>query len=109
MNPMARWSVLCDVMHRLSPAAWKVVTLIARDDLSRRHAESGFFGAFRSDMFTVSGIDIGEPTGPEERSDLTVVEDRDTKWTKLSLAEICRGVRVPAKRAIKNGGTGLAK
>jgi hypothetical protein len=30
-----RWSSLVDVMHRLSPAAWKVVTLIARDDLMR--------------------------------------------------------------------------
>jgi hypothetical protein len=62
-------------MHRLSPAAWKVVTLIARDDLSRHAEENSVFSAVRRDVYTVTRIDIGEPTGPEERSDLTVVED----------------------------------
>jgi len=62
-------------------------------------------------VFAVAGIDIGPATGPEERAGLTMVSDEDPagKWTRLSLAEICRGVRVPGKRSIQNRGTGLSK
>src|SRR5215471_14419988 len=62
-------------------------------------------------VFAVAGIDIGPATGPEARSGLTMVSDEDPagKWTRLSLAEICRGVRVPGKRSIQNRGTGLSK
>jgi hypothetical protein len=101
--------MLSDVMHRLSPAAWKVVTIMARDDLLRQAEEDSPIGALRRDVFNSSRIDVSQPTEPEERSDLTVVEDSSRRWTRLSLAEICRGVRIPAKQAIKNRGTGLAK
>jgi hypothetical protein len=103
--------MLCDVMHRLSPAAWKVVTIIARDDLMRHSEWKSAFGALRRDVFAATGMDMAQPAGPEQRSDLTVVgpEDPGARWTRLSLAEICRGVRDPAKRVVRNRGTGLAK
>jgi hypothetical protein len=106
-----RWSMLCDLMHQLSPVAWKVVTLIARDDLIRDAEEKSGSGALRRDLFTMGAMNIGEPTEAEERSDLAVVgaEGPRTRWTRLSLAEICRGVRDAKKRVVKNRGTGLAK
>jgi hypothetical protein len=52
---------------------------------------------------------MGQPTGPEERADLTMVESPGAKWTRLSLGEICGGVRDRQKRVVKNRGTGLAK
>jgi hypothetical protein len=110
-GPSDRWSELCDVMHLLSGAAWKVVTFIARDDLVRYAEEISPWGALRRDLFAVGGIDTGQPTGPEERAGLAVVPDEEpgVKWTQLSLAEICNGVRVPGKRSRQNRGTGLAK
>jgi hypothetical protein len=104
--PFDRWSQLCDVMHLLSAPAWKVVTFIARDDLIRHGEEISGIGALRRDFFAVAGIDIGRATGSEERADLTMVSDEDPagKWTRLSLAEICRGVRVPGKRSMQNRG-----
>jgi hypothetical protein len=106
-----RWSELCDVMHLLSASGWKVVTFIARDDLIRQADESSVFGALRRDLFKMGAIDTGQTTGPEERAGLAVVrdEDPDGKWTQLSLAEICSGVRVPGKRSMQNCGTGLTK
>jgi hypothetical protein len=56
-----RWSTLCDVMHRLSPTARKVVTLIARDDLTRLADENSAESALRRDMFTMGGIDTSQP------------------------------------------------
>lgn len=84
---------------------------IARDELIRYAEETSWAGALRRDMFNVSGIDINEPTGPEERADLVTVSDQHptAKWTQLSLAQICDGVRVPGKRHMQNCGTGLAK
>jgi hypothetical protein len=98
-------------MHLLSAAAWKVVTFIARDDLIRQAEESSALGALRRDMFAVSGIALGHPTGPDERAVPAPVSDKGpaASWTKLSLAEICRGVRVPGKRSMQNRGTGLTK
>ena len=107
--PLDRWSELCDVMHLLSATAWKIVTFIARDDLIRHAEETSPVGALRRDLFRVGGIDISRPTGSEERADLTPVEDPAARWTQLSLAEICRGVRVPGKRSMQNRGTGLPK
>jgi hypothetical protein len=113
VGPMDRLTELCDVMHLLSPTAWKVVMLIARDDLIRHAEETSGLGALRRDIFNVSGgrIDINEPTGPEERADLVRVSDQHptAKWTQLSLAQICDGVRVPGKRHMQNCGNGLAK
>jgi hypothetical protein len=108
---MEKFSLLCDVMHRLSPAAWKIVTIIARDDLFRYEEQGSALGALRRDLFKVGGIDLGPAVEPEERSDLTVVDPKDpgTRWTRLSLAAICRGIRDPGKRIFKNRGTGLAK
>jgi hypothetical protein len=108
--PIEQWSSLVDVMHRLSPPAWKIVSLIARDDLVRQAEELSPIGALRRDVFNATGIDMsGQPTGPEERSQLTVVEDPRAKWTQLSLAQICGGVLDRKKRVVKNRGTGLAK
>lgn len=72
---------------------------IARDDLIRYAEETSGAGALRRDLFKVSGIDVEEPTGPEERADLVVVSDQQPagKWTQLSLAQICGGVGVSGK------------
>jgi hypothetical protein len=104
-----RWSTLCDVMHRLSPTAWKIVTLIARDDLTRLADENSAESALRRDIFTMGGIDTSQPADVDERSAPTMVQDPSAKWTRLSLAEICCGVRDRGKRIVKNRGTGLAK
>ena len=111
VGPVDRLAELCDVMHLLSPTAWKVVMLVARDELIRYAEETSGFGALRRDMFKVSGIDINEPTGPEERADLVTVSDQHptAKWTQLSLAQICDGVRVSGKRHLESCGTGLSK
>jgi hypothetical protein len=86
------------------------VTFIARDDLIRHAEEISGTGALRRDIFAVAEIDISPATGPEERAELTVPdEDPAAKWTRLSLAEICRGVRVSGKRSMQNCGTGLSK
>ena len=111
-GPLDRWSELCDVMHLLSATAWKVVTFIARDDLTRYADELSPFAALRRDVFAAGGIDIGQPSGPDERAGLAVVPETDSaaKWTQLSLAEICRGMRVLGKRnTVQNHGTGLTK
>jgi hypothetical protein len=111
VGPLDRWSELCDVMHLLSATAWKVVTFIARDDLIRQADESSVFGALRRDLFKVGGIDPGQTTEAEERAALAVVRDEgpEGKWTQLSLAQICSGVRVPGKRSMQSCGTGLTK
>jgi hypothetical protein len=111
VGPVDRLSELCDVMHLLSPAAWKVVMFVARDDLIRYAEETSWGGALRRDLYNAGGIDIEEPTGPEERADLVVVSNQDpaVKWTQLSLAQICGGVRVSGKRHMQNCGTGLTK
>jgi hypothetical protein len=98
-------------MHLMSAAAWKVLTFVARDDLIRRAEESSPFGALRRDAFAVSGIDFGHPTEPEARAAPALVPDNEPtgRWTQLSLAEICLGVRVPGKRSRQNRGTGLTK
>jgi hypothetical protein len=77
--------------HSSSFAHRPRLTIIARDDLMRQAEEDRPFGALRRDVFNITRIDMSQPTRPEERSDLTVVEDPGARWTRLSLAEICGG------------------
>ena len=106
-HPAEWWLRLVGVMHRLSPAAWKVVSLIACDEIMCRANEGGLMGAHKRDMRQI-GIEIGEPTAEEERSSLALVDD-SSHWTRLSLAQICGGVKDRTKRKVASRGTGLPK
>jgi hypothetical protein len=101
-------------MYLLSPPAWKIVGLIARDDLVRQSDETDPLQMLDRDVFKETGVDASRTAGSEERSGLTVVPSSSVKgtsanWTHLSLAQICGGVVDRAKRRIRNRGTGLAK
>jgi hypothetical protein len=108
--PITRLGSLVDVMHLLSPPAWKIVSLIARDDLMRQSEELNPICMLDRDLRKTTGmVDTSQPTGPEERSGLTLVEHPSGKWTRLSLAQICGGVVDRTKRKAEHRGTGLAK
>jgi len=107
-HPITQLSNLVDVMHRLSPAAWKVVSLIARDDLVSQTKVVSLERMLERDVYAATGIKMSEPTASEMRAGLTLVGD-GAYWTQLSLAQICGGVRDRAKHKVEHRGTGLPK
>ena len=107
-NPIAQWSNLVDVMYRLSPAAWKIVSLIARDDLVSQTKEVSLQQMLERDVYVATGIDTSQLTASEKRAGPTLVGDY-AHWTRLSLAQICGGVIDRAKRKVESRGTGLPK
>jgi hypothetical protein len=56
--PITRWCSVVDVMHRLSPPAWKIVSRLARDDLIRQFKEHDPRELLRRDLFNATGIDM---------------------------------------------------
>ena len=107
-NPITQWSSLVDVMHLLSPAAWKIVSLIARDDLVSHTENTTVERLLERDVYAATGIKMSEPTASEMRAGLTLVGD-GAHWTQLSLAQISCGVRDQAKHKVEHRGTGLPK
>ncbi len=108
-HPITQWSNLVDVMHRLSPAAWKVVSLIARDDLVNQIKVASPEQKMDRDLYAGAAIRTSEPTASEMRAGLALVGD-GARWTQLSLAQICGGVRDQTnKHKVEHRGTGLPK
>jgi hypothetical protein len=107
-HPITQCSNLVDVMHRLSPAAWKVVSLIARDDLVSQTKVVSPGQMLERDVYAGTGIDMSQPTASEMRADLALVDDYG-HWTQLSLAQIAGGVRDRSQHKVEHRGTGLPK
>ena len=107
-HPITQWSNLVDVMHRLSPPAWKVVSLIARDDLVNQNKVASPEQKMDRDLYAGAAIRTSEPTASEMRAGLALVGD-GARWTPAkSGSVICGGVRDQTnKHKVEHRGTGL--